>query len=72
MSILWPNSDSAAHTVTSGSPADGLDGIFDSGLIMAGDSFGFPFEEEGIFDYFCMVHPWMSGTVIIVPETPDD
>ncbi len=39
---------------------------------MAGDSFGFPFEEEGIFDYFCMVHPWMSGTVIIVPETPDD
>jgi uncharacterized protein YjbI with pentapeptide repeats/plastocyanin len=70
--IIWVNDDTAAHTVTSGSPADGLDGYFDSGLMMAGDSFEFPFEEEGTFDYFCMIHPWMSGTVIIVPETPDD
>ena len=40
--------------------------------MMVDSSFEFPFEEEGTFDYFCMVHPWMSGTVIIVPETPDD
>ena len=72
LSILWPNMDSAAHTVTSGSPADGPDGYFDSSLMMVTDSFEFPFEEEGTFDYFCMIHPWMSGTVIIVPETPDD
>ena len=72
LGVIWANDDTAAHTVTSGSPADGPDGIFDSGLMMVTDSFGFPFEEEGTFDYFCMVHPWMSGTVIIVPETPDD
>tara|TARA_B100001175_G_scaffold77791_1_gene64946 strand:- start:1029 stop:1589 length:561 start_codon:yes stop_codon:yes gene_type:complete len=72
LSVLWVNDDYSSHTVTSGSPADGPDGIFDSSLMMVGDSFEFPFEEEGTFDYFCMVHPWMSGTVIIVPETPED
>ena len=70
--VIWVNDDTAAHTVTSGSPADGPDGYFDSSLMMVTDSFEFPFEEEGTFDYFCMIHPWMSGTVIIVPETPDD
>ena len=34
--VVWENVDNAAHTVTSGSPADGPDGSFDSSLIMAG------------------------------------
>ena len=72
LSVIWANDDTSPHTVTSGSPADGPDGYFDSSLMMGDDSFEFPFEEEGTFDYFCMVHPWMSGTVIIVPETPED
>ena len=72
LSVIWANNDTSPHTVTSGSPAEGPDGYFDSGLMMVDDSFEFPFEEEGTFDYFCMVHPWMTGTVIIVPETPDD
>jgi len=72
LSVIWANNDTSPHTVTSGSPGDGPSGYFDSGLMMGDDSFEFPFEEEGTFDYFCMVHPWMSGTVIIVPETPDD
>jgi len=70
LSVLWVNDDISPHTVTSGSPADGPDGIFDSSLMASGDSFEFPFEEEGTFDYFCMVHPWMTGTVIILPEIP--
>jgi len=37
--ITWSNDDTAAHTVTSGSPADGPDGNFDSGLFMAGGTF---------------------------------
>jgi len=64
--VTWSNVDTAAHTVTSGSAADGPDGIFDSSLFMAGTTFEVTFDEEGTFDYFCMVHPWMAGAVIVV------
>jgi plastocyanin len=61
--VTWSNDDSAAHTVTSGTPSDGHDGLFDSGLFMSGSDYEFTFEDAGTYDYFCMVHPWMIGFV---------
>ncbi len=61
--VVWMNDDTAAHTVTSGSPATGPDGVFDSSLVMGGASFEVTFDDAGSIDYFCMVHPWMTGTV---------
>jgi len=61
--VIWSNTDTAAHTVTSGSPTDGPDGIFDSSLFMAGATFEVTFDDSGSYDYFCMVHPWMQGNV---------
>lgn len=61
--VTWKNNDSAAHTVTSGSPADGPSGIFDSSLLIGGGSFEHTFDSSGSYDYFCMVHPWMTGNV---------
>ena len=55
--------DTAAHTVTSGLVAEGGDGMFDSSLFAAGATFEYTFNEAGTFDYFCMVHPWMTGIV---------
>jgi len=63
--VTWENNDTAAHTSTGGSATDGPSGVFDSSLIMAGSSFSHTFEEAGSFDYFCMVHPWMAGLVIV-------
>ena len=63
--VSWINDDSAAHTVTSGTVNAGVTGVFDSGLFMAGDVYEFTFNEAGTFDYFCMVHPWMTGVVIV-------
>ena len=63
--VEWPNVDTAAHTVTSGSPADGPSGVFDSSLLMADATFAFTFEDAGEYDYFCMVHPWMVGSVSV-------
>jgi plastocyanin len=63
--ISWYNADSAAHIVTSGSPSDGPTGEFDSGLIMAGNSFSHKFYSSGTYNYFCMVHPWMTGIVSV-------
>ena len=63
--VQWDNVDTAAHTVTSGSMQEGATGVFDSSLFMAGESFEFTFTEAGTYDYFCMVHPWMTGIVIV-------
>jgi plastocyanin len=63
--VTWNNDDTAAHTVTSGRPLDGPDGEFDSSLFMTGTSFRHVFDTAGEFPYFCMVHPWMEGTVIV-------
>jgi plastocyanin len=63
--VNWVNIDSAAHTVTGGSPADGPSGVFDSSLVMAGAEFAFTFNDSGNYDYFCMVHPWMVGSVSV-------
>ena len=63
--VEWPNVDTAAHTVTSGSPSEGPTQIFDSSLLMADATYAFTFEEAGEYDYFCMVHPWMVGSVSV-------
>jgi len=61
--VIWNNVDSAAHTVTSGNPSDGPDGVFDSSLFMSGTTFSHTFDEAGTYEYFCMVHPWMIGII---------
>ena len=63
--VKWDNVDTAAHTVTGGSPADGPSGAFDSSLLMAGMPYSFTFDDAGYYDYFCMVHPWMVGSVTV-------
>lgn len=66
--VTWTNDDTAAHTVTSGNPTDGPDGVFDSSLFGPGKTFSHKFEEAGTFNYFCMVHPWMVGVVTVQGE----
>ncbi len=61
--VIWTNNDSAAHTVTSGSAQGGPTELFDSGMFMAGETFEFTFVSAGNVDYYCVVHPWMVGTV---------
>ncbi len=61
--VSWSNDDTAAHTVTSGSPTKGPDGNFDSSLFMAGATFDVTFDKAGSYEYFCMVHPWMIGKI---------
>lgn len=70
--VVWTNDDSASHTVTSGDPKNGPDGTFDSGLFLAGQTFSHKFEEAGEFAYFCQVHPWMQGKVIVEAHAEGD
>ena len=66
--IIFLNGDDAPHTSTSGNPASGPNGIWDSGLQQPGVDFVFIATDPGTFDYFCMVHPWMVGQLDILPQ----
>ena len=63
--VTWSNDSGVIHTVTSGNPLEGPDGTFDSSIIMSGDTFSHTFTEAGNYQYFCTIHPWMTGTVIV-------
>jgi predicted secreted protein with PEFG-CTERM motif len=70
--VTWENTDNAAHTITSGTAVQGPDGVFDSSLMMAnGPSFSHTFDDAGTYGYFCMVHPWMAGSVIVEDEAAE-
>jgi len=63
-SVTWVNEDVAFHSVTSGyydEPSE----IFDSGYLDPEESFTFIFENIGTYDYFCTLHPWMKGQVVV-------
>ena len=70
--VTFANNDTAAHTSTAGSPADGPSGVWDSSLVMMGAAYTTPALEAGEYPYFCMVHPWMEGLVIVEEESHDD
>ncbi len=63
--IVWKNADTSFHTVTSGSEAEGFDGLFDSKEFAPGKSFTYKFSEIGHYPYYCTLHPWMEGTIIV-------
>ena len=65
----------AGHTVTfCGSPCDDpLDSpIFDSGKLLAGETFAFTFDEPGEYAYYCEFHPIAMRASILVQaqQTP--
>ena len=64
--VTWTNDDTLPHTVTSGNAdTTGPSGEFDSGIVMGGGSFTHTFDKAGSFDYYCALHPYMIGQVIV-------
>jgi plastocyanin len=63
--INWKNEDFGPHTVTSGDMTTGKTGVFDSNIIQKGSTFSFLFDKVGEYDYFCTIHPFMTGRVIV-------
>ena len=63
--VVWKNADTATHTVTSIADTGETGVLFDSGLFAPGKSFPHTFTEVGDYHYFCVVHPWMEGAVIV-------
>ena len=78
--VTMTNTDpTGVHTFTSGTVngfAPSPDGTFDSGVLMSGDAFEWIPTEAGEQPYYCMLHTWMIGTIIVqeaaAEETVDD
>jgi len=72
--VIFSNPDSAAHTFTSGDPTmpETVQVLFDSSLVMAGSTYEWSPTEVGDVPYFCMVHPWMQGVIIVQEVEAED
>lgn len=58
-SVSWTNGDTTAHTVTF------KDGGPDCGNLNTGGSATIVFSAPGTYNYFCKIHPNMTGTVTV-------
>jgi predicted secreted protein with PEFG-CTERM motif len=70
--VIFSNTDTAAHTFTAGTAADGPSGEFDSGLAIAGSSYEWTATKVGKFPHYCMVHPWMAGLIVVQEAGAED
>jgi len=64
--LVWKNADTEFHDITSGSEAQGPDGVFFSKPFGPGGSFDYKFSEMGVFPFYCTIHPHMIGVVNVV------
>jgi predicted secreted protein with PEFG-CTERM motif len=63
--VIFSNTDSAAHTFSAGTAAEGPTGEFDTSMVMAGNSYEWTADVLGEIPYWCMVHPWMTGLIVV-------
>jgi plastocyanin len=59
--VTWVNHDDVPHTVTSPSKPR----VLESASLDTDDSFTFEFKKPGTYDYYCAVHPKMTGKIIV-------
>src|ERR1700745_633153 len=57
--VTWTNEDDVPHTIVSSSK------VFKSKALDTADKFSFTFTTPGTYDYFCSVHPHMTGAVVV-------
>lgn len=62
--VTWINQDDIPHTVVATDKK-----TFKSGALDTDDKFTFTFTTAGTYDYFCSLHPHMTGTIVVEPAT---
>lgn len=64
--VAWVNQDSAEHQIVSDSLGSNAEGtLFKSGMLPAGATYSFRFDNAGTYPYHCSIHPSMKGTIIV-------
>ncbi|MBV8448652.1 MAG: cupredoxin family copper-binding protein [Hyphomicrobiales bacterium] len=57
--VIWTNNDDIPHTVVD------ADHKYKSSALDTGDKFSHTFTEPGTYEYFCSLHPHMTGKIIV-------
>jgi len=73
--ITWTNTGQSTHTTTScdsghvsaqGCPSGNTSTeVWDSGILSNGAKYSHTFNTKGTFAYYCTLHPWMHGEIIV-------
>ncbi len=74
--VIMSNTDNGAmHTFTAGIVENSVgipSGVFDSGFLSPGESFTYSPNVAGEIPYYCMLHSWMVGTIIVQGESVEE
>ena len=57
--VTWTNRDDVPHTVVS------LTKVFKSPALDTGEQFSYTFKDAGTFEYYCSMHPRMTGKIVV-------
>jgi len=57
--VTWVNQDDIPHALASSAK------VFKSKALDTDDKFSFTFAIPGVYDYFCSLHPHMTGTIVV-------
>ncbi len=57
--VTWKNADDSPHRI-----AD-INGAYASAALDTEDSFSHTFATPGVYKYFCSIHPYMKGTIVV-------
>jgi plastocyanin len=57
--VRWVNDDADVHTISQ------VGGGIESGLLFGRDAWTYTFNDPGTYQYYCLPHPYMVGTIIV-------
>ena len=63
--VIWKNKDDAPHRV-----AD-INGAYASAALDTDSSFSHTFATPGVYKYFCSLHPYMKGEIVVKQTSPN-
>jgi len=61
--VTWTNKDEIPHTVASSDK-----GFKGSSGLDTGDSYSYTFDKPGTYKYYCTLHPFMTGTIVVTAK----
>jgi amicyanin len=61
--VTWTNKDDIPHAIAA------VNKEFKSKALDTGDAYSFTFAAPGTYQYFCSLHPHMTGTIVVEAAT---
>jgi plastocyanin len=63
--VVWINDDNIPHTIQSQDEQGNVISLFNSNALKTGERFSHKFNEQGVYHYFCTIHPWRVGIITV-------